>query len=272
MALNTAIRASSLGTLFDCAARFEATQIKKIRGPISSSALLGSAVHASTALYDKSVIDGSGITIDEAIGAAVDSIQKPEDEIDWPYGMTPQVLEHQAIDLHRLYCNEISPTIEYIGVEVTCQELELTDLNITLTGTIDRVYAKKDPETAEIEFGIADIKTGKSIVKTDGTVESKNHAFQMGVYSLLAQVALNKPMTGPAQILGLQAGKTAKGQRTGIGKIYNSINMLVGDDDNPGLLHYAAKLINSGIFFPNPKSMMCHRTYCPIWDNCRFKR
>lgn len=77
------IRASSLGSLFDCPARWAATHIDGIRMPSNGKAALGKAVHASTAVYDQSTIDGLGITIDEAAGAAVDAIHRPDEETIW---------------------------------------------------------------------------------------------------------------------------------------------------------------------------------------------
>ena len=55
------IRASSLGNLFDCPARWAATHIDGLRTPSNGKARLGTAVHASTAVYDQSTIDGAGM-------------------------------------------------------------------------------------------------------------------------------------------------------------------------------------------------------------------
>ena len=57
------IRASSMGELFDCPARWEAKHILGKRMPKSGNAQLGTAVHASTALFDQSTIDGAGLCI-----------------------------------------------------------------------------------------------------------------------------------------------------------------------------------------------------------------
>ena len=77
------VRASSLGELFDCPARWEAKHLLKMRLPTSGAARLGTAVHAGTALYDQSVLDGNPLTADEAAGAVVDTIFGNDEEVDW---------------------------------------------------------------------------------------------------------------------------------------------------------------------------------------------
>jgi len=84
------IRASSLGTLFDCPARWAATHIDGMRMPSNGKATIGRAVHASTAVFDQSAIDGAGITIDEAAAAAVDAIYQLDEELVWGDCDTPQ--------------------------------------------------------------------------------------------------------------------------------------------------------------------------------------
>ena len=74
------IRASSLGRLFDCPASWSATHIDGKRTPSNGKAMLGKAVHASTAVFDQSGIDGTGISIDEAAAAAVDAPR----QCSWP--------------------------------------------------------------------------------------------------------------------------------------------------------------------------------------------
>ena len=103
------IRASSLGSLFDCPARWAATHIDGMRMPSNGKATLGRAVHASTAVYDQSTLDGAGITIDEAAGAAVDAIYRPDEEVVWNDGESQQEAEQIALSLHAKYCTTIAP-------------------------------------------------------------------------------------------------------------------------------------------------------------------
>ena len=262
-----AIRASSLPGLFDCPAKFEATQIRGLRLPSSGKAVLGRAVHSSTAVYDVARLRGDyDLTPDEAAGAAVDAIHRPEEEVVWDDDLSPATVEKIALGLHSLYCLSIAPTMEYAAVEVTCEELAITDLNLTLTGTVDRVYLD------EGSVGIADIKTGGQAVAADGTVKTAGHAFQVGVYELLAEAAIGRRVEAPARIVGLQTGKTPKGQRAGVGQIVGAKETLLGEDETPGVLEAAARIIQSGMFHGNPRSMMCHAKYCPIYQRCRYRR
>jgi hypothetical protein len=235
--------------------------------PSSSNAALGHAIHASTALYDRSALEGEGLTPEECEGALVDEIYKPKEDVDWADGdLTAQESERIGRMLHRRYCTEIAPSEDYVAVEVLCQSLEITDLAIALTGTTDRVRRVDDG------FGISDLKTGKTAVRADGHVETAGHAMQMGVYELMAERASGIPITAPARIVGLQVGKTERGQRVGRGDLHGARDLLIGDEESPGMLEYASRLIHSGTFPGNPKSMMCGPKYCPVFSTCRFRR
>ena len=233
--------------------------------PSNGKATLGRAVHASTAVYDQSKLDGAGITINEAAAAAIDAIYKPDEDVEWEDD-SPNDAEKIAVSLHTKYCTEIAPLQNYKAVEVQCDRLDITDLGIALTGTTDRVR-----ETDE-GYSICDIKTGKQAVGADGLVKTAGHAYQMGVYELLAEQAGGIPITGAAQIIGLTTAKTEKSQRVGTGEIVGAREILLGDEESPGVLQMAAKLIHGGDFWGNPKSMLCHQSYCPNYSTCKFRK
>lgn len=262
---NVVVRASSLGSLFDCPARWEAVHLNGLRTPSSPNAVLGKAVHASTALFDHSTLEGGGLTIEEAAGAAVDAIHKPDEDVEWE-DEKPVDVEKVAIALHKLYCKEIAPKQDYLAVEIKCEALHISDLELTLTGTTDRIRQTEDGA------GIVDIKTGKQAVRANGTVETKGHTYQIGTYELLAEHSSGIKITAPGQIAGLNAGKTDKAQRTGTAEILDARTVLIGDEETPGILQRASQLIHSGMFFGNPKSMMCHERYCPIYTRCNFRK
>lgn len=257
------IRASSLSTLFDCPARFEAVHILGMTRPKSAAAQLGTAVHASTGLFDASRLPGGNpVTADEAAGALVDAIHKPEDEVDWDE-IAPRDAEKIGLTLHTRYCAEIAPTQTYRGVEVTCEKLEIPDLDIVLTGTTDRVR-----ETSA-GLGIADIKTGARAVGADGKAVTQGHSLQLGVYELLAEHAMGMTIAAPAQIIAMQTGKAT--QRVGTGEVSSARTALVGTAEQPGMLEHASKLIHSGLFFGNSRSMLCSAKYCPAHPTCPFR-
>lgn len=259
------IRASSLGGLFDCPASWAAKHIDGLRTPSNGKAMLGKAIHASTAVYDQAVIDGAGITINEAAAAAVDTIHRPDEEVVWEDD-SPVEAERIALSLHSKYCQIIAPKQTYRAVEVECERLEITDLGLALTGTTDRVRETDDG------LAICDLKTGKAAVGSDGLVKTSGHAYQMGVYELLAQQASGLAITGPAQIIGMNTAKTPTSQRIGTGEIVGARDVLLGDGETPGILEMASRLIHSGDFYGNPKSMLCHERYCPIHHSCKFRK
>ncbi|MGS1115983.1 RecB family exonuclease [Castellaniella sp. UC4442_H9] len=268
---NVAIRASSLGELFDCPARWHAKHILGLRTPTSFKARLGTAVHAGTAAFDAARLDGSPITVDDAAGALVDTLYRNHDDagqeevVDWE-GENPGAIERIGLSLHTSYCTGLALEQEYVAVELHCEALEFTDLGLTLTGTTDRVR-----RTPDGQLGITDLKTGATAVAADGKAKTSGHGPQLGVYSLLAERALGEPLNAPAQIIGMQTGKAAKAQRIGVGEVQDVRHALVGDADSPGLLEHASRIIHSGSFYGNPRSMLCSPKFCPIYDTCKFR-
>lgn len=261
------IRASSLSDLLDCPHRWEAKHINGMRMPSSPKAILGKAIHASTARFDLSTMSGAGLTPDDAASAAVDAIYKPDEDVNWKADeISPAMAEKIALGLHRAYCAEIAPGQDYLGVEVTCEALTITDLALTLTGTTDRVRRAPDGGV-----GISDIKTGATAVSADGKVKTTGHGVQLAVYELLAGNAIGQPMSAPAQIIGMQTGKTAKGQRVAVADCSSGMAALLGDEDRTGLLHHASRLIHSGNLFGNPRSQLCSEKYCPAWRTCHYR-
>jgi hypothetical protein len=261
------VRASALPDFLDCPARAEAKHLLGKRCPQSPAALLGTALHRSTAAYDVSVLSGQGIKIREAAAAAVDAIHKPDEDVVYSDDESPHQIEDIALALHSRYCTEIAPKQHYVAVEVKCERLELTDIGLALTGTTDRVRQVGDGN------GISDIKSGKTAVRADGHVETKGHRYQIGVYELLAEHGSGLPITQGGEIIGLQVGKTERGQRVAASEpIQGARDVLIGSPDSPGVLEIVAKMIHTGNFFGNPRSMLCGEKYCPIYNTCKFRK
>lgn len=264
--MTTRVRASSLAELFDCPARWAAKQLDGKRMPMSSKAALGKAIHASTGAFDAARVLGSPITADEAAAAAVDALQRPDEDVDWDED-SPQKAEGIALALHGKYCKDIAPQQDYAAVEARCESLVISDLGIELTGTIDRVYRAEDGS-----LGISDIKTGKTAVDARGTVKTQGHGLQLATYELLAEVAIQQPIAAPARIIGMQTGVTDKAQRIAIGEIDSPRDTLIGTPDAPGALQHAARFIQSGLFYGNPRSQLCGEKYCPVHAACIYRK
>jgi RecB family exonuclease len=261
------IRASALSDFLDCPARAEAKHLRGLRTPSSGAALLGKAVHASTAVFDTSRLEKTVITVMEAAAAAVDAIHKPDEEVLLGEDENANEIESIAIALHTRYCHDIAPKKDYAGVEVRCERLEITDIGLALTGTTDRI------ERTEEGYGVNDLKSGKTAVKADGSVETKGHRYQLGVYELLAEKASGIPITAPSRVIGLQTGKTDKAQRVAQSlPITGARDVLVGDVDSPGVLETVARAVHAGAFPGNPRSMLCGEKYCPIYTHCKFRK
>ncbi|MGO4151464.1 RecB family exonuclease [Cupriavidus sp. YAF13] len=258
------IRASSLAELFDCPARWEAKHLLGMRMPSGPAAHLGTSIHAGTAAFDQAELDGQPITADDAASALVSTLRDKSAEVDWE-DTNPDDAERIGLALHSRYCAEIAPLQHYIGVEVACERLEIPELGIALTGTTDRV------RTTAAGAGISDLKSGGRAVGADGIAVTAGHGPQLGVYELLAEHAVGIPITAPAQIVGLNTGKTAAAQRVGVGEIESPRTALLGTEEQPGLLQHASRLIHSGAFYGNGKSVLCSAKYCPRHATCHYK-
>lgn len=259
------VRASSWAGLFDCALRWEAQNIQGIRMPSSGAAHLGTSLHASTAIFDEGNLIGRPVSVDDAESVLIDNLYHPGDDVNWE-DSSPKKVEPIARKLHERYCSEIAPAHDYAGVEVLCEALdvEVPDHGVTvrLTGTTDRIR-----KAADGKLGIADLKSGKRAVGTDNVATTKGHGPQLAVYELLAEYALGKPLEAPAEIIGLQTTNTA---RVGVGTVDAPRRSLLGTDEEPGLIEIAAGMFASGLFPPNPRSMLCSGKYCPIYARCGY--
>lgn len=263
------IRASSMADLFDCPHRFEAIHIKKIYMPKNEKAHLGTSFHAGTAVYDNSTINETrtpNISIEDAKGVIVDTLHNPEEEIIWEE-ITPNEAEKILLPLMDKYAKNITPTINFVGVELTAENIVIQDIGLSISGTLDRLYQDEIGN-----LGIADIKTGKTAVTSENKVETKKHVAQIGIYEILATHAIQKEINAPALIIGANTGKTEKAQRIAKGQIHNAKELIIGNEFQDGILHYASKMLHTGMFYGNTKSQLCHEKYCPIYNHCFFRK
>lgn len=253
------IRASSLSELFDCPARWEAKHLLKMPRKTNVAAFLGTSVHAGTAKFDQAVLDGNKLTPKEAAGAIVDLIKNPEEDIDWG-DESPSSIERKAIPIHLRYCTNIAPQFNYVSVELKCEPLLIKDLGIELTGSTDRVFINELGE-----YGIADIKTGKTAVSSHNEVATVKHKPQIGVYEILAEASSGIEMNAPAKIIGLNTSN----DKAGVGTINRPRDLLLDDEFSKGLLRRASELIHSGNYYGNPSSMLCSPKFCPRFSTCK---
>lgn len=263
------VRASSWPSLFDCAHKWYWQNIMGLRSPSGGPAVLGQAVHAGTAAYDQAVIDGTQLSITEAIDVSREALSKPESDILWDDGLTPGEADNFAVKLTSRYCTDIAPTRTYAAVELLCTALDIATPHgvVRVTGTTDRVRVLEDSRK-----GISDLKTGgRATEKTESggrRAVTKGHHIQLGIYTLMAEQATGERMDAPAEIVGLQ---TTKDTPCAVGEIADVKTPLLGDGKFPGLIEIAAGMLKSGVFPPNPKSMLCSNKYCPAYAaHCKY--
>lgn len=263
------VRASAWPTLFDCAHRFYWQNIYGLRSPSAGPACLGTAIHGGTAAYDQAALDGTPISITDAVDASRELIVHPEDEVVWDDGLTESEADKFAVLLTAKYCTDIAPAQHYTAVELQCTALDISTRHgvVRVTGKTDRIRQLEDGRK-----GVADVKTGATATtKTDDggrRATTKGHHMQMGVYTLMAEQETHEAMEAPAQIIGLQ---TTKETPCAVGEVADVKTALLGTDEHPGLIEIAAGMAKSGSFPPNPKSQLCSPKYCPAYaHHCKF--
>jgi hypothetical protein len=268
------IRASSIKDFLDCAMRAEAKHLLGIRMPSSGISHLGTALHAGTAAYDQSVIDGKPISHDAAAGAFVDSLkldhnpdEPADDGVVWHEGdVTRTEAEQVGIKSVVNYIEKVGSKRRYHAVEAKLESFpvafEAEQVTLVLTGKTDRIRQMEDV------FGISDVKSGKTRVTQDGRVQSNAEKAQLGVYELIAEKAKGIEVSAPAEIVGLS---TAKHANVSTIQIHGTRAALVGTKDTPGVLDFLARMLRAGLFPPNPASFLCSKKFCPIFNRCPYK-
>jgi hypothetical protein len=261
------VRASSWPTLFDCSLRWYYQNVMRLSLPASGKARLGTALHRSTAAFDAPRVAGGDGNLDEACGVVADAITKPDEEVQWDDDLKLTEAVGIGVALTTKYATKIAPLRRYRAVEINCEGMNIAtdDGVIRLTGTTDRVRLTDDGRE-----GISDIKSGKTAVAPDGKANTKGHHLQTGIYRIMAEHALQRPLDAPDEVIGLNTAKTDAAQRVGTAEIRDSRAPLVGDADTPGMIELAARMLKTGTFPPNPKSMLCSAKYCAGYSKCRY--
>lgn len=260
------VRASSWGSLFDCAYRWEAEHILGMRRPSALRTWLGTSIHHGTAVFDQARIDGTPIKPDDACGAFVDTLQHPTEEVDFKGDATINLTDAEVIGLKLIttYCSRISPQFEYKAVEMKLDPMVVdvdSNVSIRLTGTMDRARIAK----AQGGVVIPDVKTGARII-SNGEVQLKGKSAQLGAYQLMYENTTGEQTVG-GQIIGLQT--TAKAE-AGVSKVFDAKRVMLGTNEEKGLIEYAAVMFTTGTFPPNPQSTLCSPKFCVRWDSCPF--
>jgi hypothetical protein len=259
------IRASSWGSLFDCAMRWEGEHLLNMRKPSGLRAQLGTAVHASTAAFDAAHLAQEDLSVDDAADVFVKTLHEPEGEVDYSQDtLTLREAEKIGLILHSRYCTEIAPTMNYQSVEMPLQPLDIDcggGVIVRLTGTMDRARVVKAANGKVIN----DIKTGSRVI-SDGVVSLKGRSAQLGAYQIMSEGTDGEPTVG-AQITALQTTKAAP---IGVSPVFDAKKIMLGTDNEKGLIEFAAVMLRAGLFPPNPQSQLCSPKYCSRWNSCLY--
>lgn len=260
------VRASAWGSLFDCAHRFEGEHILGIRKPAGLRAHLGTSIHASTAAFDSARLPGgSPISADDAAEVFVKTLREPDREVDFSKDdLTVRDAERIGLQLHTMYCLDLAPQFTFKSVEQTLNPLTIDcggGMRVRLTGTMDR---SRVAQTAN-GIVIPDVKTGTRVI-SQGVAQIKGRAPQVGTYQLMYE-ATEGVITSGGQVLALS---TSSKPQAAASQVFDAKRVMVGTEDQPGLIEHAAVMFRTGLFPPNPQSVLCSEKYCARWDTCHF--
>lgn len=260
------VRASSWGSLFDCAFAWEGAHLLGMRKPAGMRAQLGTAVHASTAAFDSGRLPGAEpVSADDAAGLLVDTLHRPDRDVDYSADdLTVREAERIGLALHTKYCFDLSPLFTFRSVEQTLQPLDIDCGNgqvVRLTGTMDRA------RVADVADGVVipDVKTGTRVIE-DGVAKIKGRSAQVGTYQLMYEATEGIPTVG-GQILALQ---TSGKPQVLASQVWDAKRVMLGTDEVPGLIEIGAAMFRTGLFPPNPQSVLCSPKYCSRWDTCPY--
>ncbi|WP_423396062.1 PD-(D/E)XK nuclease family protein [Burkholderia sp. LMG 21824] len=261
----TKVRASSWGALFDCAYKWEWEVLQQHRKPVGLRAALGSALHASTAVFDQAALDGNRIKPGDAADVLVEKLKRPEYDVD-PSADDLTMREAQSIGLklHTKYCTVIAPTMQYESVEAAFTPMDIDcggGVIVQLTGTMDRARVALSTNRRRI----VDLKSSSRAI-IGGHVSTRGHSAQCGTYQMLDEHSTGQPTDG-AQIVGMLTSSNA---RVAVSPVFDAKRVMVGTPETKGLIEYAADMFRSGLFPPNPRSLLCSPKFCARWDHCIF--
>lgn len=259
-------RASSIADLFDCAHRWEGAHVLGMTKPAGLRAQLGTALHASTAAFDKGRLPGATpISIDDAADVFDETLANPDREVDLRQDeLTMREARTIGLILNSRYCHDVSPRFTFKSVE---QQLQPVDIDcgggmfVRLTGTMDRA------RVAETSGGIVipDVKSGSRVV-SDGQAVIKGRSPQVGTYQLLYEQQVGHLTIG-GQIIALHTGGKAA---VAVSPVFDAKRVMIGTEDYPGLIEHAATMFRTGLFPPNPQSVLCSEKFCARWASCQF--
>ena len=261
----TAIRASSWGSLFDCAYKWEGEHLMGMRKPSGLRAQLGTAIHAGTALFDNGRLPGAAaVSVDDAAGVFVDTLKNPAGDVDYGQdALTVRDAERIGLALTGIYCLDMSPGFTFASVEQKLQPLDIdcgAGQIVRLTGTMDRARVAM----TGAGLVIPDLKTGARAV-AGGKANIKGRSAQLGTYQIMKS-AEGVPAVG-AQVLALKTSGKPEGA---VSRVWDARPLMLGTDKAPGLLEHAAHMLRTGLFPPNPQSMLCSPKYCARWPVCPY--
>lgn len=258
------IRASSISAFFSCPKRWAAIHLDKLPPmPSTPPAVIGSAVHEGTAVYDSAILSGENIAPDDAAGVVVDYLQHPKDDVNWS-SMTYKEAERRALGVYTRYVTDEAPNLKFYAVELPLDALNIDfpeqDITISLTGTLDRIFIDSEKRS------VLDIKSGERVMSQSVS----KHMAQLGAYQILAQNKLGIAMDAAPKLCRLQ---TSAEYKTDVVSVPGSITTLLGTDDEKGLLQHAAEMLSSGDLVGDASSWLCSEKFCPLAanNNCIFR-
>lgn len=238
---------SQINMFLDCSAKYMFRYVFGIRTPIRSYFVRGRAIHKGVEHnFKQKIITGRDLglpEVQEATSAEFDSLLA---EAAWGENENPGEIKDSTIKLVSLYHNEVSPSIQPIAVE---QFFTLDFEEYALKGVIDLID------------GAGNIRDTKSKSRTPSQREV-DESLQLTAYAMAYRKLTGKIENSVMldNLIDLKNGPKyalLQSQRNEL-----DIRRFKNIADSV----YSA--IKSGVFCPNPNSMMCSEKNCDFWKTC----
>lgn len=234
---------SQVTTVMDCAFKWYADKVLRLKRRQTSNLAVGKAVHAA-------ILEGNmrekiqthrDIPITGVLAVYRDQWKKECDVTEFRKDEKHAELGQQGEILVAKYMTEIAPMIEPVEVEQY------------VSGVIGSVQVRAYVDLVDVDGRVIDLKTAKA---RPSSVEPMQN-FQVTSYRILHPKA-----TGGAIIQTLVKTKTPR--------IVNQPLMITAEDIRFAETIYplAQEVMKGGIYLPNRKSVMCSRRYCSFWREC----
>lgn len=240
---------SEVKTVLQCSAKWKFQYLEELPYVGNADMAFGSAIHSAIASnFSFRIQNNQPPPVRETLKIFHHDLAEQLESVAISEDDDHLMLEAVGDSLIRKYFNQIGDELIPIHVE---HKMEAKIQGISFLGYPDLIVQRMGRPV------FVDLKT---VSKTPQTI-SEEQQLQLTIYSMLYQ---NEPPYAPAE-----------GQIHFLNKStlnVNAVNTEIVDHDYQyveKLIPSIAKIIMSGVYFPNRTNPLCSKRFCPFWQQCQ---